>query len=62
MARLEKRDIKLCPEFPFVLLHQLCWSKNVREERDAPDQTLITVFCLPLPFFMNYGLGLEKGS
>jgi hypothetical protein len=31
-ARLEKQDIKPCPEFPFALLCQLCWSKNVREE------------------------------
>ena len=31
-ACLEKQDIKVCPQFPFALLCQLCWSKNVREE------------------------------
>jgi hypothetical protein len=34
-------DLKTNPEFPFTLLCRMCWSKNVQEERDAPDQILI---------------------
>jgi hypothetical protein len=40
-ACLKKMDIKPCPEFPFGLLYQLCWSKNVREEQDTPNQILL---------------------
>jgi hypothetical protein len=66
-ARLEKRDIKPCPEFPFALLCQLCWSKNVREERDAPDQILLGAmdphYCILLAFaiFLELWIGSGEG-
>jgi hypothetical protein len=66
-ARLEKKDIKPCPEFPFCLLCQLCWSKNVREERDAPDQILIgamdPIYCILLSFsiFLELWIGSGEG-
>ena len=37
-AHLKKENIRTHPEFPFALLTRMCWSKNVHEERDAPDQ------------------------
>jgi hypothetical protein len=40
-CRLEEQDLKPNPQFPFTLLCRMCWSKNVLEERDAPDQILL---------------------
>ena len=46
----------------FSLLTQLCWSKNVHEERDAPNQILIgaahPIYCvlLGLGTFLEYHL------
>ena len=37
-AHLKKENIRVHPEYPFSLLTRMCWSKNVNEERDAPDQ------------------------
>ena len=28
-------------EFPFALKSKMCWSKNVLEERDSPDQIIL---------------------
>ena len=33
-------NIKSNYEHPFTIKAQMCWSKNVSEERDAPDQIL----------------------
>jgi hypothetical protein len=35
-CRIEEQDLKPNPHFPFSLLCQMCWSKNVLEERDCP--------------------------
>ena len=40
-CRIEEQDLKPNPQFPFSLLCRMCWSKNVLEERDAPDQILL---------------------
>jgi hypothetical protein len=40
-ANFKEEDLKPNPEFPFTLLSQMCWSKNVLEESDAPDQILL---------------------
>jgi hypothetical protein len=40
-CRFEERDLKPHPMFPFALLARMCWSKNVYEERDAPDQIVL---------------------
>jgi hypothetical protein len=39
-AHLKKENIRTHPEFNFSLLTRMCWSKNVHEERDAPDQII----------------------
>ena len=36
-----EEDLKPNLQFPFALLARMCWSKNVLEERDAPDQLLM---------------------
>jgi hypothetical protein len=40
-AHLKEEDLKPDLEFPFTLLCQTRWSKNVMEEANAPDQILI---------------------
>ena len=40
-AKFMKLDLKPNRQFPFALLWRMCWSKNVHEERDAPDQILL---------------------
>jgi hypothetical protein len=40
MAKLVERDIKFNERHPFTVQFQICWSKNVVEEREAPWQIL----------------------
>ena len=40
-ANFKEEDLKPNPQFDFTLLCRMCWSKNVLEERDAPDQILL---------------------
>ena len=40
-ANFETDNLKENREFNFMLLAKMCWSKNVMEERDAPDQILL---------------------
>ena len=40
-AQFKKEDLKPNPQFGFTVLAQMCWSKNVLEERNAPDQILL---------------------
>ncbi len=39
-ANFELCDLKGHPEFQFAITCKMCWSKNVLEERNAPDQIL----------------------
>jgi hypothetical protein len=39
--RFLERDLKIHPQFPFALHAQFRWSKNVRDERHAPNQILL---------------------
>jgi hypothetical protein len=52
-VQLEEEDLKPNLEFPFVLLCQMCWSKNGMGERDTPDQILMGSmdrrYCILLP-------------
>mmetsp|Transcript_3711 Transcript_3711/g.5065 ORF Transcript_3711/g.5065 Transcript_3711/m.5065 type:complete len:468 (-) Transcript_3711:47-1450(-) len=44
VAHFEEVDLKPNPEFDFALLSRMGWSKNVLEERDAPDQIILGAF------------------
>jgi hypothetical protein len=35
------RDVKPNPQYTFTLLATMCWSKNILDEQDAPDQILL---------------------
>jgi hypothetical protein len=41
ISRLELDDLQQHDQFPFALACKICWSKNVREERDSPRQILL---------------------
>ena len=66
---LENVDVH--PRFPFCLKTRLKWSKNVREERDAPWQIMIgsrdSVFCVMINlalwlevYFENYSYAMDS--
>ena len=66
MARIDDtccfdpRDLKPHPQFAFALQARMCWSKNVREERDAPDQ--IVVGCMDVRYCVLLALGIYLES
>jgi hypothetical protein len=47
------------PQFPFTLLAKMCWSKNVLEERDAPDQIVIGAMDRRYCILLALGIYLE---
>ena len=62
-----RNEIRASPQFDGVLLAKLRWSKNVRDERDCPNQVLFgaynPAFCviLALAIRLEYFLGTEEG-
>jgi hypothetical protein len=40
-AKFKLEDLTPCIEYDFCLQSKMCWSKNVLEERDAPEQIVI---------------------
>lgn len=56
-SHVGKESIKSYPDYDFALLRQMCWSKNVYEERDAPDQILFgamdTKYCVLLALVVH---------
>jgi hypothetical protein len=63
IANLKEEDLKPNLEFPFTLLCQMCWSKNVMEEADAPDQILIGLmdrrYCILLALAFSWKRGMN---
>ena len=61
-------NISLNPDFDFTLQSRLNWSKNVREEREAPNQILIgdmnPLYCvlLEIAVYMKVFLGIGRGG
>ena len=65
-SKLRHEDIKMNPQHSnFSILARLCWSKNVSEERDAPDQILIgamnTCYCIILALSTWLEFWIERG-
>ena len=66
-SRFQMADLKIHSQFPFALQGRMCWSKNVREERDAMEQIILAskdeTFCVHvslanhLETFLSSGLG-----
>ena len=65
-ANFMAEDLKPNPDFPFTLLCRMCWSKNVMEERDAPDQILIGAmekdFCILVALAIYLEAWIETGD
>ena len=65
-ANFECNDLMENAEFPFALLCKMCWSKNVLEERDAPDQILLGAmdpdFCILLVLAIYLENWIEHGD
>jgi len=65
-ANFETADLKAVPEFPFALQCRMCWSKNITEERDAPDQILLGAmdpdFCVLLGLGVYMENWMEHGN
>ncbi len=40
-AKFYVKDLKANSQFDFTILAKMCWSKNVQDERDAPDQIVM---------------------
>ena len=65
-ANFECDDLMENAEFPFALLCKMCWSKNVMEESDAPDQILLGAmdpdFCILLVLAIFLEHWIENGD
>ena len=68
-AHVRKDSIQVCPQFPEIaLVTRLRWSKNVREERDAPTQIILgamnPIYCMLLAFsiFLEVYIGTGEGQ
>jgi len=63
VANFKMEDLTPCVEYPFCLQSKMCWSKNVLDERDAPNQILLGAadpnFCvlLALAIHLEHQLG-----
>lgn len=64
-CKFMKEDLKGHKEFDFALSCRMCWSKNVHEERDAPDQILLAsddpLYCVLLWLSIHLETNLENG-
>lgn len=65
-AGLKIENISPNSRFPFAVNCQLCWSKNVREERRAPHQILLgsgdSRYCILLGLGLYLELFIERGD
>jgi len=65
-ARFLKEDMRVHPCFNFALLVKMCWSKNIREERDSPDQILLGAmdsrYCILLALGIYLEVWLAEGK
>ena len=65
-CRFEEVDLKPNSQFPFALLAKMSWSKNVQEERDAPDQIVLGAmdrrYCILLALGIYLEVWLASGA
>jgi hypothetical protein len=65
VAHFRFEDLTASVEYPFTLQSKMCWSKNVLEERDAPEQIIFgandPTFCVLLALGIHLEHGLLSG-
>jgi hypothetical protein len=67
VCELEMEDLKPNEQFTFSLMVKMCWSKNIHEERDAPEQILLGAmdrrYCilLALAVYLEVWIGSGQG-
>jgi len=59
-------ELSPCVDFDFILKACMCWSKNVQEERDAPEQVIFgamdPAFCAQLALAIHIEHAIMTGS
>ena len=59
-------DVTPNPDYPGTLKSKMCWSKNVMEEREAPDQIILAAqdpnFCAILALAVHLDNGIRVGK
>ena len=65
VAHFMMADLTPSLDFDFALQSKMCWSKNVQEERDSPDQILLGAndpkFCVLLALAIHLEHGFKDG-
>ena len=61
VAKFQMADITPNLEYDFILQSKMGWSKNVTEERDAPDQVLLGAMDLHYCVILGLAIHLEHG-
>eukprot|EP00957_Ditylum_brightwellii_P037381 2829213-Ditylum_brightwellii.AAC.1 len=65
-CHVKRENVKLYFHFLFVLLVQICWSKNTKDEQDAPDQIIMgamnTCYCILLALSTYLEEWIEEGD
>jgi len=61
-CQLRKENVLPCVRFPFALICQLCWSKNVKEEGEAPKQILLGAISPLYCVLLSMSIHLETES
>ena len=61
VAHFRFEDLTASIEYPFTLQSKMCWSKNVLEERDAPEQIVFGAMDPKFCVLMAIGIHLEHG-
>ena len=61
-CKCKLEDLKPNPQHPCTLLASMCWSKNVMDERDAPDQILLGAMDQQYCVLLGLAVWLELGD
>eukprot|EP00957_Ditylum_brightwellii_P184204 14030648-Ditylum_brightwellii.AAC.2 len=65
-CHVKREHLKHSFQFPFALLVQICWSKNIKGEQDVPDQIILgamdTHYCVLLALSVYLEEWIEEGD
>eukprot|EP00957_Ditylum_brightwellii_P057958 4394556-Ditylum_brightwellii.AAC.1 len=65
-CHVKRENFKHCFQFPFVLLVQICWLKNIKDEQDVPEQIILSAmdahYCVLLVLSAYLEEWIEEGD